>query len=175
MRKGTIVTTGLLALALALAGGDALAKANKKGKKPAAAAKAKPKKEAPKADAKAVTELMGQFKWGMTPDEVVGVIGKQIDERYAEKLKTTNDVFEQNKLRKQVWMKRPRGLFQNDESHRKWGEDRGLFLSDSNLNVLQNAIIAPLGGGLYNSLITPAQQTAAKQAFPATARRVRGD
>ncbi len=100
MRKGTIVTTGLLALALALAGGDALAKANKKGKKPAAAAKAKPKKEAPKADAKAVTELMGQFKWGMTPDEVVAVIGKQIDERYAEKLKTTNDVFEQNKLRK---------------------------------------------------------------------------
>ena len=98
MRKWTIVTTGLLAIALALGGGDALAKAaKKKGKKPAAA---KTVKNAPKADTKAVTELMGNFKWGMTPDEVVGVIGKQIDDRYAEKLKETSDVFEQNKLRK---------------------------------------------------------------------------
>ena len=99
MRKG-IVTTGLLALALALGGGSAYAKAAKKkagAKKPAAAAKVK---AAPKADTKAVTELMGNFKWGMTPDEVVGVIGKQIDDRYAEKLKETSDVFEQNKLRK---------------------------------------------------------------------------
>jgi hypothetical protein len=98
MRKG-IVTTGLLALALALGGGTAYAKAAKKkgGKKPAAAAKAK---DAPKADTKAVTELMGDFKWGMTPDEVVDTIGKQIDARTAEALKGTTDVFEQNKLRK---------------------------------------------------------------------------
>ena len=102
MRKGTIVTTGLLALALALGGGTAYAKAAKKkgGKKPAAAAVKK--KEAPKADTKAVTELMGEFKWGMTPDEVVEVIGKQIDARTAEKLKETSDVFEQNKLRKEA-------------------------------------------------------------------------
>ena len=100
MRKGTIFTVGLLALALGLGAGDAFAKGAKKkaaGKKTAAAAKAKP---APKADTKAVTELMGQFKWGMTPDEVTDVIGKGIDAKYAEKLKETTDVFEQNKLRK---------------------------------------------------------------------------
>jgi hypothetical protein len=102
MRRGTIVTTGLLALSLALGAGNAFAKGAKKkpaaaGKKTAAAAKAKP---APKADTKAVTELMGAFKWGMTPDEVVDAIGKQIDAKYADKLKETTDVFEQNKLRK---------------------------------------------------------------------------
>jgi hypothetical protein len=97
MRKGTILTTGLLSLALALGAGDAIAKGAKKKAKTAAAAKAKP---APKADTKAVTELMGPFKWGMTPDQVVDQIGKQIDAKYADKLKETSDVFEQNKLRK---------------------------------------------------------------------------
>jgi hypothetical protein len=104
MRIGTTLTSSLLALALALgASHDAYAKGAKKPaaakKKPAAAAAAKPK-AAPKADTKAVTELMGAFKWGMTPDEVVDVIGKQIDAKYAEKLKETTDVFEQNKMRK---------------------------------------------------------------------------
>ena len=101
MRKGSILTVALIALSLALGGGAALAK-GKKGKKPPAAAKTQKPKEAPKADTKAVTELMGPFKWGMTPDQVVEELGKQIDAKYAEKIKATSDIYMQNKLRKEA-------------------------------------------------------------------------
>ena len=78
MRKSFLLGASLLALALVTGPlSSAYAKGQKKkAKKPVAAEKKK--KEAPKADTKAVTELMGPFKWGMTPDEVFAVLGKQI-------------------------------------------------------------------------------------------------
>ncbi|MCE9573760.1 MAG: hypothetical protein K8W52_11450 [Deltaproteobacteria bacterium] len=94
--------------ALALIGSLALAgAAQAKGK-----AKPKPKPPATKPvpvkvppvsaeGKKAMVELLGAFKFGMTKDEVVGVLGKQIDERYAEKITATNDVNTQDKLRKE--------------------------------------------------------------------------
>jgi hypothetical protein len=98
MRKSFLFGVGVLAMALVMGHADTASAKGKKAKKPVAAAKKK--KEAPKADTKAVTELMGAFKWGMTPDEVFAVLGKQIDDKYAERIKGTSDVFEQNKLRK---------------------------------------------------------------------------
>jgi hypothetical protein len=100
MRIRTLLAATILASALALPG-VAIAKGKAK---PAAAAKKKAgkPKAPPKANAKAVTDLMGPFKWGMTVDQVVGVLGKQVDERYAEKIKATGDLLEQNKLRKEA-------------------------------------------------------------------------
>lgn len=102
----------LLSTALALSLGLGLgftqpalshAKGAKKAKPAAKAAKppAKPKAP-PKANVKAVTDLMGAFKWGMTLEQVLGVLGKQIDERYAEKIKLTGDILAQNALRKEA-------------------------------------------------------------------------
>jgi hypothetical protein len=53
-----------------------------------------------KANATALRELMGAFKFGMTLDQVVSVLTKQIKERYAEQISATNDVYQQDKLRK---------------------------------------------------------------------------
>ncbi len=53
-----------------------------------------------KANVKALKELMGAFKFGMSHKEVVKVVTKQIKERYAEKIAATNDVYVQDKLRK---------------------------------------------------------------------------
>lgn len=100
MRARPIVA--VLALLLAAAFGlsdDAIAK--KKKKKP----KKKPDpvaQKAPQADKRAVSELMGDFKWGMTVEETLEVVYKKIDERYAEKIKATTDVYVQNKLRKKA-------------------------------------------------------------------------
>jgi hypothetical protein len=53
-----------------------------------------------KANVKALRELMGAFKFGMTLDQVVKVLTKQIKERYAEQISATNDVYQQDRLRK---------------------------------------------------------------------------
>lgn len=82
--------------------GDATAEAGKKSKKKAK--KAAPKKAAIKLTAdqkKSRAELVGSFQFGMTPEQVIGVLSKQLDERYAEKIAETQDVYKQDKLRKE--------------------------------------------------------------------------
>src|SRR6185295_3371179 len=75
--------------------------------KPAARATSEPAKAAKKAPAKkpmaisaehkkALAELGGGFKLGMTKDEVIAVFSKQLDERYEEKIKATTDITAQD-------------------------------------------------------------------------------
>jgi len=68
--------------------------------------KAPPKKPAPKkvvmvsADKKKVlAELYGGFKFGMSKDEVLKVLAKQINERYEEKIKATEDITRKDRFR----------------------------------------------------------------------------
>jgi hypothetical protein len=67
------------------------------------AKKAKPPKMTPVTaeHKKALAELYGGFKFGMTKDEVIAVFSKQLDERYEEKIKETTDISEQDRLRKE--------------------------------------------------------------------------
>ncbi len=93
------------AIVLLLAGGGAAsAKGAPKGKarpKPAAAAAAKKPTMPPVSPEhkKALAELLGAFKMGMTKDEVIGILTKQLDDAYAEKITATNDINTQDKLR----------------------------------------------------------------------------
>jgi hypothetical protein len=57
---------------------------------------------APKADAGALKELMGDYKWGMSSTEVLAVVEKKIAANFEEQIKKTPDVFEQNRLRKHI-------------------------------------------------------------------------
>lgn len=52
------------------------------------------------ADARAVGELAGKFKWGMSPEEVQKVIADGIHAKYAEKIKKEPDIYKQDQLRK---------------------------------------------------------------------------
>ncbi len=69
---------------------------------PATPKKAPPKKVVPVSaeHKKALAELYAGFKFGMTKDEVVAQLSKQLDERYADKIKTTTDMAAQDRLRK---------------------------------------------------------------------------
>ena len=53
-----------------------------------------------KGDAKALAELMGPYKFGMTSKDILGVLSKQIGDRYKEKIAGTTDVYQQDKLRR---------------------------------------------------------------------------
>ncbi len=93
----------------AIAGGKKAAPA----KKTAAKKPAPPPKKAipPMVNAeqkKALVEKMAGFKFGMTKDEILGVLQKQISERYEEKIKATTDVAQQDRFRreKKVELKR---------------------------------------------------------------------
>jgi hypothetical protein len=86
--------------------GDQVAEAAKKKKKKTVAKKAKPqptnvKVKVTAEQKKARQELMGPYKWGMKKDEVVAALSKQLDERYAELIAQTEDVYQQDKLRKE--------------------------------------------------------------------------
>src|SRR6185436_1397445 len=72
-------------------------------KAPAKAAAAKPRKATPVSaeHKKALAELYGGFKFGMTKDEVIAVFSKQLDERYDEKIKATTDLAAQDRLRRE--------------------------------------------------------------------------
>jgi len=78
-------------LALTLIATPALAA---KGKKGGGASKGAP------ANARAVSELAGKFKWGMSPDEVEKVIADTIAAKYVELRKKEPDVYKQDQLRK---------------------------------------------------------------------------
>jgi hypothetical protein len=63
-----------------------------------------PKKAVPPVSAekkKVLAELYAGFKFGMSKDEVLKVLAKQLDERYDEKIKGTTDVGVQDRLRKE--------------------------------------------------------------------------
>lgn len=95
-------TTLVLGLGLVFGASTADAKAKKKKKPPAKVVKKEEKVAPPNAEQKkALAELMGSFKFGMSKDEVIAQLTKSIDERYAEQIKATSDVYLQDKLRKE--------------------------------------------------------------------------
>lgn len=98
-----------VAIGLGLTGSAVAQKAPAK-----APAKTAPKKVAPakKPPPKKVVVVSGEkkkklatlyagFKFGMSKDDVVGTLAKELDERYEEKIKTTTDVAMQDRLRKE--------------------------------------------------------------------------
>jgi hypothetical protein len=91
----------ILAIMLAFAG-PAIAGGGK-GKKKPGVSKNKPKKPPPVSaeHKKKLAELMGAFKFGMSKDEILGVLQKQLDERYADQIAATTDVAAQDKLRRE--------------------------------------------------------------------------
>ncbi len=76
----------------------AVALAKAAAKKPAAEASGK--KAAP--NAKALADLAGKYKWGMTPDDLNKLIGDQIKAKYQEQITKEPDVYQQDLLRKQM-------------------------------------------------------------------------
>ena len=88
-----LVSVALMA-SPAFAGGKTAAKA-----KPAVAVK----KKAPPVSAehkKELVKLMAGFKFGMSKDDVIATLTKQIDERYEDKIKQTTDVAAQDRIRR---------------------------------------------------------------------------
>jgi hypothetical protein len=79
-------------LVIALAAGPALAK----GK----AAKSGGGSKARAADARAVGELAGKFKWGMSPQDAQKLIADGIHVKYVEMIKKEQDIYKQDQLRK---------------------------------------------------------------------------
>lgn len=98
-RLGTV----LLAFGLALGFAHDAEAAKKKKKPPATKTVKKEDKVAPPnaEQKKALGELMGSFTFGMSKDEIIAQLTKQIDERYADQIKATSDVMVQDKLRKE--------------------------------------------------------------------------
>jgi hypothetical protein len=106
--RSALVLSALVGLASPTLVTDALAAPTKK----AAAKKTAAKKAPPPAKAapppmvsaehkKALAEKFAGFKFGMTKDEVLAVLQKQINERYEEKIKATTDVAMQDRYRKE--------------------------------------------------------------------------
>jgi hypothetical protein len=102
------------ALVMSLVFGIAASPALAAGKKKAAATKKAPAKAKPAPPPKKVVppmvnaeqkkslvEKMAGFKFGMTKDEILGVLQKQINERFEEKIKATTDVAQQDRFRKE--------------------------------------------------------------------------
>jgi hypothetical protein len=90
----------LIGLVPSLAGAETKpAPAKKEPAKVAAKKPVKPKKPVSAEHKKALAELGGGFKLGMTKDEVIAVFSKQLDEQYDEKLKDTSDITAQDRLR----------------------------------------------------------------------------
>jgi len=90
---------GLLAPALAVAEAKPAAAKKEAAKKPAKPP-AKPHKPVSAEHKKALAELYGGFKFGMSKDDVIAVFAKQLDERYDEKIKLTTDITAQDRLRR---------------------------------------------------------------------------
>jgi hypothetical protein len=100
---GLVVGLSMLGFAApATAQGNAKQPPAKVAKVPKDTKPAKPRKVTPvSADhKKALAELYGGFKFGMTKDEVIAVFSKQLDERYDEKIKATTDLAAQDRLRR---------------------------------------------------------------------------
>ena len=109
-RLGTIITALGLSFGLTLgAAATAAPDASAKGTRVAKAKKKRPPKKPvepklapPNAEQKkALGELMGAFTFQMDKDGIIAALTKQIDERYAEQISATSDVYTQDKLRKE--------------------------------------------------------------------------
>ncbi len=102
--KNALLAVLVSSAALAAPAAKAPVKAGKPASKtPAKVAPAKKAGPAPMVTAehkKALAEKFGGFKFGMTKDEVLGVLQKQIDERYEDKIKATTDIAVQDRYRK---------------------------------------------------------------------------
>jgi hypothetical protein len=48
-----------------------------------------------------LAKIMGKYKWGMTPDDVVKIIADEANEKYTELVQKESDVYKQDQLRKQ--------------------------------------------------------------------------
>ncbi len=53
------------------------------------------------ANSRAVGELAGKFKWGMSPEDTIKVLSAQVHAKYVELMKKEPDVYKQDLLRKQ--------------------------------------------------------------------------
>src|SRR5690606_4617941 len=91
MESPMMRTALAVALATALLSPSAAGAGKQKRKKPAATQKV---------DARAIGELMGPFKFGRTPNQVTGVVGAKVKEKYADRIKETRDVYAQDRLRR---------------------------------------------------------------------------
>ena len=91
MRRISLAALSLLLVSSALAAPGA------KSKK-----KEPPAKPVPAANEKAVSELLGPWKWGMSVDEVLAALHKQLSDRHAPELAKMTDVYAQTQIRKQV-------------------------------------------------------------------------
>ena len=92
----------LLAAILAVSAPGLVANAAPKKAATAKKATAPKKKAAPPVNAehkKALVELMGGFKFGMSKDEVVAALQKQVDAEYDEKMKAAVDISAQDRVR----------------------------------------------------------------------------
>jgi hypothetical protein len=87
----------VLALALAPVTADAKPK-----KKPAAAKKAPPAPKVSEQTTRAIGELAGKYKWGMSSADVIQIIAADITAAYSAKLKKTSSPLEQDKLRDEM-------------------------------------------------------------------------
>jgi hypothetical protein len=83
--------------AAALAASPAAAWA--KGKKHAAAA---PQPQATAQTARAIGELAGKFKWGLSPDEAKKVVLEDVTSRYDERIRKEQSAFKQDALRQEL-------------------------------------------------------------------------
>lgn len=101
-RLRTIMLASLLGFVPSIAGAEAKpVPAKKEPAKLAAKKVVKPRKPVSAEHKKALAELYGGFKLGMTKDEVTAVFSKQLDERYDEKIKSTTDITAQDRLRRE--------------------------------------------------------------------------
>src|SRR5688572_17814327 len=95
-----------LLIAIGLSSSAAYAKEAPKKKAPPAKTvkKAPPPKKIPPVTAEAKKKLllnMATFKFGMSKDEVLASLQKDLDARYEEKIKATSDIPMQDRLRKE--------------------------------------------------------------------------
>jgi hypothetical protein len=74
---------------------------------------------------KALAELYAGFKFGMTKDEVLGILQKQIDQQYEDKIKATTDIAQQDKFRrdKKADLGRVAGTYVAFDTDQKTGWD----------------------------------------------------
>lgn len=68
---------------------------------PASARRHRRRAPAAHINAKALAQLMGPYKFGMTKKDILGLMRKEIAAQYADKIKKTTDIYKQDKLRRE--------------------------------------------------------------------------